>query len=240
MTSLTNKQFAEDLDSIANDLIRMGGIVETMIADAIEAVGSGNMALVEQVRENEKLVNRFEIDLDERISQVLARHQPAAIDLRMLLAVIKMLTDMERSGDEAEKIAAMAKRIHEDAHKFTPDMELKHMALAVQSMLRETMDCFVRRDSMKAAAVVRSDKLVDREWKSSLRSIISYMIKDPRTISGGIDLLFVARSLERIGDHCKNMAERVIYIVHGADVRHQGVKKTERLVRDENQADGGT
>jgi phosphate transport system protein len=240
MASLTNKQFEEDLNSIANDLIRMGGIVETMIADAIEAVGSGNMTLVEQVRENEKLINRFEVDLDERISQVLARHQPAAIDLRMLLAVIKMLTDMERSGDEAEKIATMARRIHEDAHKFTPDMELRHMALAVQSMLRETMDSFVRRDSVKAAAVVRSDKLVDREWKSSLRSLISYMIEDPRTISGGIDLLFVARSLERIGDHCKNMAERVIYIVHGADVRHQGVKKAERLVRDENQADGGT
>lgn len=240
MTTLTNKQFAEDLDSITNDLIRMGGIVETMIADAIEAVGSGNMALVDQVRENEKLVNRFEVDLDERISQVLARHQPAAIDLRMLLAVIKMLTDMERSGDEAEKIATMARRIHENANKFTPDMELKHMALAVQSMLRETMDCFVRRDSIKAAAVVRSDKLVDREWKTSLRSIISYMIEDPRTISGGIDLLFVARSIERIGDHCKNMAERVIYIVHGADVRHQGVKKAERLVQSENQADGGT
>jgi phosphate transport system protein len=240
MASLTNKQFQEDLDTIFNDLIRMGGIVETMIADAIEAVSSGDMVLVEQVRENEKLVNRFEVDLDERISQVLARHQPTAIDLRMLLAVVKMLTDMERSGDEAEKIATMARRIHEDAHKFTPDMELRHMALAVQSMLRETMDSFVRRDSIKAAAVVRSDKLVDREWKSSLRSLISYMIEDPRTITGGIDLLFIARSLERIGDHCKNMAERVIYIVHGADVRHQGVKKAERLVQEETQADGGT
>jgi phosphate transport system protein len=240
MASLTNKQFQEDLDTISNDLIRMGGIVETMIADAIEAVSSGDMVLVEQVRENEKLVNRFEVDLDERISQVLARHQPTAIDLRMLLAVVKMLTDMERSGDEAEKIATMARRIHEDAHKFTPDMELRHMALAVQSMLRETMDSFVRRDSIKAAAVVRSDKLVDREWKSSLRSLISYMIEDPRTITGGIDLLFIARSLERIGDHCKNMAERVIYIVHGADVRHQGVKKAERLVQEETQADGGT
>jgi phosphate transport system protein len=240
MTSLTNKQFAEDLDSITNDLIRMGGLVETMIADATEAVGNGNMALVDKVRENEKLVNRYEVDLDERISLVLARHQPAAIDLRMLLAVTKMLTDMERSGDEAEKIATMARRIHENGHKFTPDMEIKHMALAVQSMLRETMDSFVRRDSIKAAAVVRSDKLVDREWKTSLRIIISYMIEDPRTISGGIDLLFVARSIERIGDHCKNMAERIIYIVHGADVRHQGVKKAERLVRDENQAGGGT
>jgi phosphate transport system protein len=240
MTSLTNKQFEEDLDSITNDLIRMGGIVETMIADAIEAVNSGNMVLVDQVRENEKLVNRYEIELDERISQVLARFQPTAIDLRMLLAVVKMLTDMERSGDEAEKIALVARRIHESAHKFTPDMEMKHMSLAVQSMLRETMDCFARRDSIKAAAVVRSDKLVDREWKSSLRSIISYMIEDPRTISGGIDLLFVARSIERIGDHCKNMAERVIYIVHGADVRHQGAKEAERLVHEKNQVDGGT
>lgn len=235
MATHTNKQFDEDLTLIASDLIRMGGIVETMIADAIEAVSTGNLARVDQVKENEKLVNRLEVDLDERISQVIARHQPAAIDLRVLLAVSKMLTDMERSGDEAEKVATMAKRIHEDAQKFTPDMELKHMALAVQSMLRETMDSFVRRDSVKAAAVVRSDKLVDREWKASLRSLISYMIEDPRTISGSIDLLFIARSLERIGDHCKNMAERVIYIVHGADVRHQGVKKAERLVQGDSE-----
>lgn len=240
MATRTNKQYEEVLESISHDLLRMGGIVETMISDAIEAVGTGNMALVEQVRENEKLVNQLEVDLDERISQVVARHQPAAIDLRVLLAVSKMLTDMERSGDEADKVASMARRIHADAQKFTPDMELRHMALAVQSMLRETMDSFVRRDSIKAAAVVRSDKLVDREWKSTLRSLISYMIEDPRTISGAIDLLFIARSLERIGDHCKNMAERVIYIVHGADVRHLGVKEAERLVRDENQADGGT
>ena len=240
MATRTNKQYEEVLESISHDLLRMGGIVETMISDAIEAVGTGNMALVEQVRENEKLVNQLEVDLDERISQVVARHQPAAIDLRVLLAVSKMLTDMERSGDEADKVASMARRIHADAQKFTPDMELRHMALAVQSMLRETMDSFVRRDSIKAAAVVRSDKLVDREWKSTLRSLISYMIEDPRTISGAIDLLFIARSLERIGDHCKNMAELVIYIVHGADVRHLGVKEAERLVRDENQADGGT
>jgi len=151
-----------------------------------------------------------------------------------------MLTDMERSGDEADKIAMVGRRIHEDVQKFVPEIELQHMATAVVAMLGDVMDSFARNDSVKAAAVVRSDKQVDKEWKGALRGLISYMIEDPRTISGAIELMFVARSLERIGDHCKNMAERVIFMVHGADVRHQGVKAAERLVREETQAGGGT
>lgn len=164
----------------------------------------------------------------------MARHQPAAIDLRTLLAVTKMLTDMERSGDEADKIASMARRIHEDDRRFIPVIELRHMGSSVVTMMRQVMDAFARHDSILAAAVVRSDKEVDKEWKSALRNLITYMIEDPRTISRAIDLLFIARSMERIGDHCKNMAERVIYMVHGADVRHQGVKMAERLVRGED------
>jgi phosphate transport system protein len=240
MAEHTYKQFDIELGEIRSGLLRMGGCVQSMIDDAIMAVSSGNLELVEKVKENEKEVNRIEVALDELISMVIARRQPAASDLRMLLAVTKMLTDMERSGDEAEKIANMARRIHEDTSKFVPDIELQHMARAVGSMLHDVMDSFARQDSVQAAAVVRSDKQVDKEWKGALRGLISYMIEDPRTITGGIDLLFVARSLERIGDHCKNMAERVIFMVHGADVRHQGVKAAERLVREETQAGGGT
>ncbi len=235
MTEHTNKQFDSDLQRIRTELLQMGGLVESMIQDAMDALSSGDLSLVERVKEREKDVNRLEVDVDERVTNILARHQPAAIDLRTLLAVTKMLTDMERSGDEAEKIATMARRLHEDDRRFIPVIELRHMANSIMTMMRQVMDAFARHDSILAAAVVRSDKEVDKEWKAALRNLITYMIEDPRTISRAIDLLFIARSMERIGDHCKNMAERVIYMVHGADVRHKGVKMAERIARGEEE-----
>jgi phosphate transport system protein len=233
MTELTNKQFDADLQRIRTDLLQMGGLVEAMVQDGMQALTEGDLSLVDRVREHEKEVNRLEVEIDERVTQIVARYQPTAIDLRTLLAVTKMLTDMERSGDEAEKIATMARRIHEDDRSFMPDIELRHMANNIATMMRQVMDAFARQDAVLAAAVVRSDKEVDKEWKATLRNLITYMIEDPRTISRSIDLLFIARSMERIGDHCKNMAERVIYMVHGADVRHKGLKMAERLVRGE-------
>lgn len=233
MTEHTYKQFDVDIDQIRSELLRMGGLVQSMIRDAMVVVTDGDTTALDRVRENEKLVNQLEIDIDERITNLIALRQPAAVDLRIALAVSKMLTDMERCGDEAENIARRANRIHDDATRFVPDLELQHMAMAVLNMLKDVMDSFARHDSVKAAEVVRHDKQVDKEWKSTVRGLVSYMIEDPRTISGGIDLLFVARSLERIGDHCKNMSERVIFMVHGADVRHQGVKAAERLVQEE-------
>jgi phosphate transport system protein len=239
MSEHTYKQFDVDIDHIRSELLRMGGLVQSMIRDAMVVVTDGDASALERVRENEKLVNQLEVDIDERITNLIALRQPAAVDLRIALAVTKMLTDMERCGDEAENIARRAYRIHDDANRFMPDMELQHMAAAVLNMLHDVMDSFARHDSIKAAEVVRHDKKVDKEWKATVRGLVSYMIEDPRTISGGIDLLFVARSLERIGDHCKNMSERIIFMVHGADVRHQGVKAAERLVKEETQASEG-
>jgi len=233
MTEHTNKQFDTDLERIRSQFLQMGGLVEAMIQDGIDALADADMSLVDKVHEREKTVNRLEVETDERIGEILARHQPTAIDLRMLLAVSKMLTDMERSGDEAEKIATVARRIHEGDQRHLPIIELRHMANNVMSMLRRALDAFARLDAIQAAEVVRSDKEVDKEWKGALRHLITYMIEDPRTISRAIDMVFVARSLERIGDHAKNMGERVIYMVHGADVRHTGVKNTERQARGE-------
>jgi len=233
MTLHTNKQFDSELELIRTQLLQMGGLVESMINDAVSALVSGDMDLVAQVKDREKQVNKLEVDIDERITTILVRHQPAAIDLRTLMSVTKMLTDMERSGDEAEKIANVARRIHAEDSRFVPEIELRHMSHAVSTMINQVMDAFARQDSILAAQVVRNDKMVDKEWKATLRNLVTYMIEDPRVISRSIDLMFVARSIERIGDHCKNMAERVIYMVHGADVRHQGVKKAERLVRGE-------
>jgi len=231
MTEHTNKQFDSDLERVRSDFLKMGGLVEAMIREGIDALIEGDLSLVDEVREREKDVNMLEVQIDQRISHILARHQPTAIDLRLLLAVSKMLTDMERSGDEAEKIAVMARRIHEGETRHLPIIELRHMTDNVLAMLRHSLDSFARLDAIQAAQVVRSDKEVDKEWKATLRHLITYMIEDPRTISHSIDLIFIARALERIGDHAKNMAERVIYMVHGADVRHTGVKNTERLAR---------
>lgn len=237
MAEHTNKQFDIDLEHVRSQFLKMGGVVEAMINESIEALASGDMSLVDTVREREKEVNRYEVDIDERISYILARHQPTAIDLRMLLAVSKMLTDMERSGDEAEKVATVARRIHEAELRHIPVIELRHMAANVRTMLHRSLDAFARLDPILAAAVVRSDKEVDKEWKGALRHLITYMIEDPRTISRAIDMIFIARALERIGDHAKNMSERVIYMVKGADVRHTGVKNAERQARGEPAGD---
>ncbi|HWL28090.1 MAG TPA: phosphate signaling complex protein PhoU [Burkholderiaceae bacterium] len=233
MLEHTNKQFHADLETTRSLFLQMGGLVESMVREAMEALATGDLSLVDKVREREREVNRLEVDIDERIGMLIARNQPTAVDLRLLLSISKMLTDMERCGDEAEKIAKMARRLHESEVRYEPVVELRHMASFVTAMIRDSLDAIARQDPLRAAQVVRNDKEVDKEWKGSLRHIITYMIEDPRTISRSIDLIFIARSLERIGDHAKNMAERVIYMVHGDDVRHTGVKNTERLARGE-------
>ena len=234
MTEHTNKQFHTDLETTRSLFLQMGGLVESMVKDGVNALDTGDMRLVERVREREKEVNALEVDIDERIGLLIARNQPTAIDLRMLLSVSKMLTDMERCGDEAEKIAKVARRLHEDHGHYESVVELRHMATSVAAMIRDALDAFARMDPIHAAQVVRNDKEVDKEWKASLRHVITYMIEDPRTISRSIEMIFIARALERIGDHAKNMAERVIYMVNGDDVRHQGLKATERLARGES------
>lgn len=227
----TYKQFDIELDEIRSDFLQMGGCVQSMIADAMEVLATGDAECFERVKVNEKQVNQLELDIDDRITTMLARRQPLGFDLRLLLAVTKMLTDMERCGDEAERIAVLGRRMHDDAQKFVPEMELQHVATAVLGMLHDVMDSFARHDSVLAASVVRGDKKVDKEWKAAMRGLITYMIEDPRMITGSIDLMLMSRSLGRIGDHCKNMAERVIFMVHGKDVRHQGAKAAERLVK---------
>lgn len=233
MSEHTNKQFHADIETTRSLFLEMGGLVEAMVRDGMEALASGNTDLVEQVRKREKEVNRLEVDIDERIILLIARNQPTAGDLRLLLSISKMLTDMERCGDEAEKIAKVAQRMYEAQPDYEPVVELRHMSTLVGTLIRNALDAFAREDPLSAASVVRADKEVDKEWKASLRQIITYMIEDPRTISNSIDLIFIARALERIGDHAKNMAERVIFLVRGTDVRHTGVKHTERMARGE-------
>ncbi len=230
----TNKKFDIDLEYINSQFLQMGKTVSTMIDEAIMAFVKCDMDLVETVIERENKINHYEIEIDEQISYILARHQPAAIDLRILLSVSKMLTDMERSGDEAEKIAKAGCNICMKGYSnFVSTVELQNMASNARSMLDRTLDAFVRLDPMQAAGVVRSDKEVDREWKGVFRHLITYMIENRQAISRATNMIFIARALERIGDHAKNMSERIIYMVNGTDVRHTGLRNAELTAKGE-------
>jgi phosphate transport system protein len=216
----TSKQFDHELEDVRTRVLAMGGLVEQQIAKAMEALSTGNMDLIEHVIDEDKRVNAMEVELDEACSHVIARRQPAAGDLRLIIAVVKTITDLERIGDEAEKIARMAKLIHTAERLHMPRLELKHVAMLAVAMLRKALDAFARLDARAASEVVRQDQAVDSEFRSILRQLITFMMEDPRTISRCLEVLFVAKALERIGDHAKNMAEYVVYMVEGRDVRH--------------------
>lgn len=224
----TYKQFDAELENVRSKFLQMGGLVESQITGAIDGLANGDLELLDRVIARESEVNRFETEVDEAIGRILALRQPAAVDLRLMITLTKMITDMERAGDEAEKIARMAKMIHEAGRRNMPAVELWHMAGYVTTMMRQTLDAFARSDAKVAANVVRQDKSVDVEWQGAIRHLITYMIEDPRTITRSIELLFIAKALERIGDHAKNMSELVIYMIKGKDVRHTGVENVEK------------
>ncbi|MCX7890749.1 MAG: phosphate signaling complex protein PhoU [Burkholderiales bacterium] len=226
----TSKQFDQELETVRSRVLAMGGLVEEQITKAMEALGTGNMVLIEHVIEQDKRVNAMEVELDEACSHIIARRQPAAGDLRLIIAVVKTITDLERIGDEAEKIARMAKLIHTAERLHMPRLELKHVASLAVAMLRKALDAFARLDAKGASEVVRQDQAVDVEFRSILRQLITFMMEDPRTISRCLEVLFVAKALERIGDHAKNMAEYVVYMVEGRDVRHLPVEDVEKMV----------
>ena len=215
-----SKQFDAELEAVRSRVLQMGGLVEQQIVKAVDGLASGDLAALDRVIEDDHRVNAMEVGLDESCSQIIARRQPAASDLRLIMAIIKTITDLERIGDEAEKIARMAKLIHEAERVHLPRLELKHVASLALSMLRKALDAFARLDVDSALQVVKQDRGVDDEFRSILRQLITFMMEDPRTISRCLETLFVAKAIERIGDHSKNMAEYVVYMVEGRDVRH--------------------
>lgn len=222
MTEHTSKQFDAELEAIRSKVLQMGGLVEQQVAKSIEALDSCDMALINSVIEGDAQVNRLEIEIDEASTHIIARRQPAATDLRVIHSVVKIITDLERIGDEAVKIARMAKAISQANRVHVPRVELKHMENVSMGMLRGALDSYARLDPVAAAQVVKEDDAVDDEFKAVLRQLITHMMEDPRTISRALDLVFVSKALERIGDHSKNMCEYVIYLVKGRDVRHLG------------------
>ena len=216
-----SKQYDLDLDSIRSRVLQMGGLVESQIRRAIDGLASGELAALEQVIDDDHRVNAMEVSLDGDCSHLIVRRQPAASDLRMIFAIAKTVTDLERIGDEAQKMARMAKAIHErGAAPLPPAVDVRHAAEAAIAMLRRSLDAFARLDCEAAQGVIRDDAGLDAEFRAILRQLITYMMEDPRTISTALEIVWIAKAIERIGDHAKNMAEYVIYIVKGTDVRH--------------------
>ncbi len=230
MTEHTYKQFDTELEDIRSRVLQMGGLVENQIVKAMEGLADGDLLLIEQVVNNDARVNAAEVALDETCSQLIAKRQPAASDLRMIMAVVKTITDLERIGDEAKKIAKLAKQLHSVDAGFAPRIDLRHVAERAVEMLRQALDAFARLDLNAAFEVVRRDKEVDAEFKSIMRQLITFMMEDPRTISRSLDVLFIAKSIERIGDHSKNISEYVVYLVKGRDVRHIGLEGMQREI----------
>lgn len=232
-----SRQFNTDLEHLKDHLLEMGGLVEEQVADAVRAVETADTSLAEKVLKVEEEVDRREVALDEECTLVLARRQPAASDLRLVLMVTKANRDLERMGDEAHKVANMAIAINEQGGKVSPRgfVELRHIAVSVQKLVSQALDAFARFDAQTALEVVKGDSEVDRDYASAMRELATYMMEDPRSITRVMNIIWALRSLERIGDHARNIAEHVIYLVHGKDVRHTRAKDIEAQLQKVDQ-----
>ncbi|MDE2092520.1 MAG: phosphate signaling complex protein PhoU [Burkholderiales bacterium] len=227
-------QFDAELSGISNRVLEMGGLVESQVAQAIYALTQFSGDTASQVLQQEERVNQLEVEIDRDLSAIIARRQPTARDLRLLIAVSKAIANLERVGDEAARIARTVQRLVNSGVSSRLRLPVKDLAyeseLAV-SQLRKALDAFARLDVDKAVEVLKQDDLIDQEFEGLMRKLITFMMEDPRTISSSIDLVFVAKAIERVGDHAKNLAEQIIYIVKGTDVRHNSVVTVESLVR---------
>lgn len=222
-----SQQFNTDLEHLRTLLLEMGGLVEEQVTDAVRAIETADGGLAEKVLKTEKDIDQREVELDKECTLILARRQPAASDLRLVLMVTKATRDLERMGDEADKIAKMAIALNDDGVSPRGYVELRHIASGVIRLVKLSLDAFARFDVYSAIKVVRDDKFIDQDYRTAIRELMTYMMEDPRSISRVMSVMWALRALERIGDHARNIAEHVIYLVHGMDVRHIPVKELE-------------
>jgi len=223
-----SSQFDHELNDVSSRLMELGGLVESQIQQAVYALSLFVEDVADRVIQCEIQVNALEVEIDRELSSIIARRQPTAIDLRLLMAISKATANLERAGDEANKIARMVKSmIQTGGFKTLPSSELRLTTEMASGLLRKSLDAFARLDTATALTILKEDDLIDKEFDGFVRKLITYMMEDPRTISSSLDLLFVAKALERIGDHAKNIAELVIYIVKGEDVRHASIQQIE-------------
>jgi phosphate transport system protein len=223
-----SRRFNEDLEQVRSHVLAMGGLVEGGLAKAVTALVEGDRPLGESLAIDDAKVNAMEVAIDEECSRILATRSPAASDLRLIVAVLKTITDLERIGDEAGKIGSIASRLASVERPEGRYREIKHMGRIVSGMVHDALDAFARLDTRAALEVARRDRSVDEEYEAIQRQAITFMMEDPRNIRRALDVMWVVRALERVGDHAKNISEYVIFMVHGKDVRHTRLEDVER------------
>ena len=227
-----SSQFDSELTAVSTRVMEMGGLVESQIRGAVYALLQLSSEAATKVMDTEARVNTMEVEIDHDLSSIIARRQPTARDLRLLIAISKTTANLERAGDEADKIARMVKAIMESgAARALPASELRVVSDLASGLLRKSLDAFARLDPVTALTILKEDDAIDKEFDGFVRKLITYMMEDPRTISASLDLLFVAKAIERIGNHATNIAEFTIYVVKGADVRHTPMEQIESVVR---------
>jgi phosphate transport system protein len=227
-------QFDAELSGISTRVLEMGGLVESQVAQAVLALTTFSGELASVVLKQEEIVNAMEVEIDRDLSSIIARRQPTARDLRLLIAISKTIANLERVGDEAARIARTVQRLINagvSSRLRLPMSDLSFEAELATALLRKALDAFARLDVERAVEVLKQDDQIDKEFDGLMRKLITYMMEDPRTISSSIDLIFVAKAIERVGDHAKNLAEVIIYVVKGTDVRHNTPEAVETMVR---------
>jgi len=226
------KQYDNELEAVRAKVLEMGSLVEQQIVDALESLVSHDTKLAETVIKRDHMVNALEVQIDEDCSYIIARRQPAAGDLRIILMMIKTITDLERIGDEAAKIARFSQKTIETDRMWKPRFaEIKLMATLAREMLHMSLDAFARSDATKVLPIAQMDEQVDEQYQTTIRQLITFMLEDPRTISMSLEVLFVSKAIERIGDHAKNISEYVVYMVKGKDVRHISMEEMEEVAK---------
>ncbi|QVL45242.1 MAG: phosphate signaling complex protein PhoU [Methylophilaceae bacterium] len=214
-------QFDKDLERLRSRVLEMGGLVESQLDMTTKAYSDNNNVAILEVLENDRNVNELEKVIDGDCIHIIAKRQPTASDLRLIMGISKMVTDLERIGDETKKMAKSIRRIQErDASVVKATTDVKHLANAASAQIRNALDTFARLDADEARTVIETDDAIDKEFKAIIRQLITFMMEDPRTITTALDIITIARAIERVGDHAKNLAEQVIYIVEGRDIRH--------------------
>jgi phosphate transport system protein len=227
-----SSQFDSELSAVSTRVMEMGGLVESQIKWAVNSLTHFNVDVANQVIETENRVNSMEVEIDRELSSIIARRQPTARDLRLLIAISKTTANLERVGDEAEKIARMVRSIIDSGgSRSVPALELRVAADLAAALLNKALNAFARLDTAAAVSILKEDDLIDQEFNGFVRKLITYMMEDPRMISPSLDLLFLAKAIERIGDHAKNIAEFIIYVVKGEDVRHTTMEQIESVVK---------
>ena len=227
-----SSQFDAELAHVSSRVLELGGLVESQIRHAVYSLSQFSTEVANQVIASETNVNAMEIEIDRELSSIIARRQPTARDLRLLIAISKITANLERAGDESEKIARMVNSIINSGNsRALPSSELRIASDLASGLLRKALDAFARLDVTEAVSILKEDDLIDAEFDGFVRKLVTYMMEDPRTISASLDLLFIAKAIERIGDHSKNIAEFVIYVVKGADVRHIALADVESAVQ---------